>query len=115
MQSSANPKNEDVGIWNGIQPRTGSQEGPNSPSEHRDLPYFGKLSGRNRDRETKLHQTRGPYQGSEPKFSPFGSRMRAGQTFPLCIVPIVADVPEGLQKRRGGGGGGGRWTVSWII
>ena len=69
--------------------RTGPLEGPNFPSEDRDLPYWAgfqvkfAIGGRNC---AKLGKSQGP----QPKISPFGGRVRAGQTFPLYAPDLNA-------------------------
>ena len=77
--------------------RTGSLEGPKFPSEDRDLPYLASFQVKIvivRQNCAKL----GKSQGSQPKFSPFSGRMRAGQTvrptLPYASIPLVPRVPR---------------------
>ena len=61
---------------------TGPLQGPNFPSEDRDLPYLASHPVRIAivgQKCTKL----GKSEGLQPEFSPFSSRTRAGQTLPL--------------------------------
>ena len=61
--------------------RTGPLEGPHFCSDDRNLPCLARfqvgiaIAGQN-------CATLGESQGSEPEFSPLGSRLRAGETFP---------------------------------
>ena len=67
--------------------RTGPLEGPNSPSEDRDLPYLRQVS-RSESRIVRQNRPKvGKPQGPRPRRSPFSSRMRAGQTSPLKGCP----------------------------
>ena len=62
--------------------RTGPLEGPNFPSENRDLPYSAGFQVKIaivRQSCAKLGQSQS--QGSYPNSSPLSSRRRAGQTF----------------------------------
>ena len=58
------------------------------PSEDWDLPYLASFRVKiaiGRQNCAKLCKS----QGSHPKFGPFSSRMRAGQTFPPCPLSLV--------------------------
>ena len=55
--------------------RMGSLEGPNFPSEDRELPYLASFQVKMGQNCAKL----GKSQGSQPKLSPFSSCMRAGR------------------------------------
>ena len=92
MAKETNEKNSQIPIQQntmGAIPRNsvwglGSPEGPHFPSEDRDLPYWASCVVRlaiPRQNWAKL----GKSQGSQSEFSPFSSRMRAGQNFPLCV------------------------------
>ena len=71
--------------WNVCPARTGPLEGPDSPSQDRDLPYlasFQVILAIVRQNCAKLGKPR----GLQAKISPFSSHMRAGQTFPpTCL------------------------------
>ena len=76
-------------------------KGPTFPLEDRDLPYLAS-------RVVKIVIVRqncsklGKYQGSQPKFSPSSSRMRAGQTLPQVLLdPELASKVSGEKKWRG--------------
>ena len=66
--------------------RTGHAEGPNFPTEDRGLPYWAGCPVKIAICGADLRRTRSKSQGAHAKFSPFGGRMRAGQTFPLCLL-----------------------------
>ena len=60
---------------------TGPLEGPNSPLEDRDSPYSASFQVKIATVSQNC-ATLGKSEDSEPEFSPFSSRTRAGRTFP---------------------------------
>ena len=74
--------------------RTGPPEGPNFSSEDRDLRHLAISLV-----TIAIVRQNCKSQGSEPESSPFSSRMRAGQTFPLRPASVVATTPHRLPER----------------
>ena len=70
-----------VSVWEPLPCAHGTSGGAKYPPKNRYLPYLARFQVKTaigRQNCAKL----GKSQGSQPEFSPFSSRMRAGQTFP---------------------------------
>ena len=70
-------------VWECLPCPHGTSGGAKFPSKDRDLPYWASVLVKSRFVRQNCAGF-GTSQGPQPKRRQFGSRMRAGQTFPLC-------------------------------